>query len=137
PLLLGGSAPVVGVVLFIVANFAYQAALIYYDSTLKTVSRPETRGRLSGIGVGVGYGGTIFAGLFMLALGVGVDDRFLVAAILFALFAVPIFLFVKETGPIGRVSMADVTGSLTQLRTSVAHAREVPGLLRFLVGRFF
>ena len=126
-----------GVVLFVIANFAYQAALIYYDSTLKTVSRPETRGRLSGIGVGVGYGGTIFAGLFMLVLGVGVDDRFLVAAILFALFAVPIFVFVKETGPIGRVSMADVTGSLTQLRTSVAHAREVPGLLRFLIGRFF
>jgi UMF1 family MFS transporter len=126
-----------GVVLFVIANFAYQAALIYYDATLKTVSRPETRGRLSGIGVGIGYGGTIFAGLFMLVLGVGVDDRFLVAAILFALFAVPIFVFVKETGPIGRVSMADVTGSLTQLRTSVAHAREVPGLLRFLIGRFF
>ena len=41
-----------GVVLFVVANFAYQSALIYYDATLKTVSRPETRGRLSGIGVG-------------------------------------------------------------------------------------
>jgi MFS transporter, UMF1 family len=126
-----------GVVLFVIANFAYQAALIYYDATLKTVSRPETRGRLSGIGVGIGYAGTVFAGLFMLVLGIGVDDRFLAAAVLYALFAIPIFLFVKESGPIGRVTLADVTGSLTQLRTSVAHAREVPGLLRFLVGRFF
>jgi len=126
-----------GVVLFVIANFAYQAALIYYDATLKTVSRPETRGRLSGIGVGIGYGGTVFAGLFMLVLGIGVDDRFLAAAVLYALFAIPIFLFVHESGPIGRVTMADVAGSLTQLRTSVAHAREVPGLLRFLVGRFF
>jgi UMF1 family MFS transporter len=126
-----------GVILFIVANFAYQAALIYYDATLKTVSRPETRGRLSGIGVGIGYCGTIFAGLFMLAFGVPVEDRFFVAAVLFAIFAVPIFVFVKESGPIGRVTMADVVGSLAQLRTSVAHAREVPGLLRFLVGRFF
>ncbi len=32
--------PVLGVALFIVANFAYQAALIYYDATLKTVSTP-------------------------------------------------------------------------------------------------
>jgi MFS transporter, UMF1 family len=126
-----------GVVLFVIANFAYQAALIYYDATLKTVSRPETRGRLSGIGVGIGYAGTVFAGLFMLVLGIGVDDRFLAAAVLYALFAIPIFLFVKESGPIGRVTLADVTGSLTQLRTSVAHARDVPGLLRFLVGRFF
>jgi MFS transporter, UMF1 family len=134
---IGWSAPILGVVLFVIANFAYQAALIYYDATLKTVSRPETRGRLSGIGVGIGYGGTIFAGLFMLALGVGVDDRFLVAAILFAIFAVPIFLVVRESGPIGRVTVNDVFGSLAQCVTTVRHAREVPGLLRFLVARFF
>jgi MFS transporter, UMF1 family len=136
-LLIGGSAPVIGVALFIVANFAYQAALIYYDSTLKSVSRPETRGRLSGIGVAIGYGGTIFSGLVLLALGGKVEDRFLVAGALFAVFAVPIFIFVRESGPIGRVTVADVVGSLAQLRTSIGHAREVPGLLRFLVGRFF
>ena len=134
---IGSSPAPLGVVLFVVANFAYQSALIYYDATLKTVSKPETRGRLSGIGVGIGYCGTIFAGLFMLALGVRVEDRFLVAAALFAVFAIPIFLFVRESGPIVRISAGDVLGSLTQLRTSIAHAREVPGLLRFLVGRFF
>src|SRR5215212_9703393 len=101
---IGGSAPMLGVILFVIANFAYQAALIYYDASLKTVSRPETRGRLSGIGVGIGYAGTIFAGLFMLALGVSVDDRFLVAGVLFALFAIPIFVFVHESGPVGRIS---------------------------------
>jgi MFS transporter, UMF1 family len=134
---IGFSAPAVGVILFVVANFAYQAALIYYDATLKSVSKPETRGKLSGIGVGIGYGGTIFVGLFMYLLGIGVDDRFFVAAVLFALFALPIFLFVRESGPIGRVSMRDVLGSLTQVRASIEHAREVPGLLRFLVARFF
>ena len=134
---IGWSTPWLGVVLFIVANFAYQASLIYYDSTLKSISRPESRGRLSGIGVGVGYLGTIFSGLFLLALGVTVDNRFLVAGVLFGIFAIPIFVFVRESGPIGRVSKADVVGSLTQLRTTVRHAREVPGLLRFMVGRFF
>ena len=134
---IGYSTPVVGVLLFVVANFAYQAALIYYDATLKTVCGPKTRGRLSGIGVGVGYGGTIFVGLFMFLLGIGVDDRFLVAAVLYALFALPIFLFVKESGPVGRLTVRDVVGALGQLRTSVDHAREVPGLLRFLVARFF
>jgi len=134
---IGWSAPVLGVVLFVIANFAYQAALIYYDSTLKSVARPATRGRLSGLGVAVGYGGTIFAGLFLLILGVPVEGRFVVAGVLFALFAIPIFVFVRESGPIGRVTMADVTGSLGQLRLSIQHAREVPGLLRFLVARFF
>jgi len=134
---IGSSPAALGVVLFIVANFAYQAALIYYDATLKTVSKPETRGRLSGIGVGVGYAGTIFAGLFLLIFDVPVDARFFVAAVLFGLFAIPIFLFVRESGPVTRISARDVLGSLTQLRTSIAHAREVPGLGRFLVGRFF
>ena len=135
--LIGASAPLIGVILFVIANFAYQAALIYYDATLKSVSKPETRGRLSGIGVGIGYCGTIFAGLFLLAVGAPVEDRFVVAAALFAVFAIPIFLFIRETGSIARITASDVIGSLTQLRTSIAHAREVPGLLRFLVGRFF
>lgn len=134
---IGASSPVIGVVLFVIANFAYQAALIYYDATLKTVSKPGTRGRLSGIGVGIGYGGTIFAGLVMLIFGVSVDDRFLVAALLFAVFAIPIFMFVQESGTVGRVTMNDVFGSLAQCVTTVRHAREVPGLLRFLVARFF
>ena len=136
-LFIGWSPAALGVILFVVANFAYQAALIYYDATLKSVSRPATRGRLSGIGVGVGYLGTIFAGLFLLILGVPVENRFFVAGVLFAVFAIPIFVFVRESGPIGRVSLADVAGSLTQLRTSIGHARAVPGLLRFLVARFF
>ena len=134
---IGASAPVIGVILFVIANFAYQAALIYYDATLKAVGKPATRGRLSGIGVGIGYMGTIFSGLLLLVLDVPVEGRFLVAGLLFAFFAIPIFLAVRETGPIGRVSRGDVVGSLGQLRTSVQHAREVPKLLRFLVARFF
>ena len=33
--------------------------------------------------------------------------------------------------------MRDITGSFGQLRRSIAHAGEVPGLWRFLLGRFF
>lgn len=134
---IGFSPAVLGLALFTIANFAYQAALIYYDATLKTVSRPETRGRLSGIGVAIGYCGTIFVAGLLILLAVPVDGRFLVAAVLFAVFAVPIFLVVREEGSVARLTAADVTGSLGQLRTTIGHAREVPGLLRFLVARFF
>jgi UMF1 family MFS transporter len=135
--LIGGSAPALGVILFVIANFAYQAALIYYDSTLKSVCGPKTRGRMSGMGVGIGYMGSIFVGLVLTFLVVPVEQRFLVAAVLFAVFSIPIFLFVRESGPIARISVADVLGSLGQLRTSIAHTREVPNLRRFLVARFF
>ncbi|GAC1667533.1 MAG: MFS transporter [Candidatus Limnocylindrales bacterium] len=135
--LIGPSPAIIGLALFGVANFAYQAALIYYDATLKVVSWPETRGRLSGIGVAVGYLGTIFSGLLLILFDVPLEGRFLVAAILFAIFSVPIFVVVRETGSVGRISRSDVTGSWSQLRTTIEHARAVPGLGRFLLGRFF
>ena len=135
--LIGPSPAIIGLALFAVANFAYQAALIYYDATLKVVSWPETRGRLSGIGVAVGYLGTIFSGLLLILFDVPLEGRFLVAAILFAIFSVPIFVVVRETGSVGRISRSDVTASWSQLRTTIEHARAVPGLGRFLLGRFF
>ena len=130
-------APIVGLVLFIVANFAYQAALIYYDATLKSVSYPATRGKLSGLGTGIGYCGTIFIGL--LVAPIAVEDRFRVTAIMFLLFAIPIFLFVREPRISDQpaITGAEIRDAFGQLRRSIAHAREVPGLVRFLFGRFF
>ena len=132
-------APLLGLVLFIVANFAYQASLIYYDATLKSVSYPATRGKLSGIGTGIGYCGTVFVGLLIFLLDVPVPDRFRLSALLFLLFAIPIFIFVREPRIDDQppVTSAEIRDAIHQLRRSIAHARQVPGLLRFLVGRFF
>ena len=131
--------PIVGLLLFIVANFAYQAALIYYDATLKTVSLPASRGTLSGLGTAIGYCGTVTVGLLIFLLDVPVADRFRLAALLFLIFAIPIFAIVREPAGAsrGRLTVAEVVASFGQLRLSIAHAREVPGLGRFLVGRFF
>jgi MFS transporter, UMF1 family len=131
--------PLLGLVLFIVANFAYQAALIYYDATLRTVSFPATRGKLSGLGTAVGYCGTVFVGLLIFFLDVPVADRFRLTAFLFLVFAIPIFLAVREPRIPGAkaVTGADIRDAFGQLRRSIAHAREVPGLGRFLLGRFF
>jgi UMF1 family MFS transporter len=133
--------PQIGLALFILANFAYQAALIYYDATLKTVSYPETRGKLSGIGTAIGYCGTVFAGLLIFLLDIPVVDRFRLTAILFLVFAIPIFLVVRErrspTEARIPLTVRNVVASFGQLRESIAHARAVPGLGRFLLGRFF
>jgi UMF1 family MFS transporter len=126
-----------GLILFIVANFAYQASLIYYDATLRTVSKSKTRGTLSGIGVAIGYMGTIVVGLAIFFLDVPVEDRFRLSAVMFAFFAIPIFLFVKETATGEKLTRSEVTGSFGQLFRTIEHARGVPGLGRFLLGRFF
>jgi UMF1 family MFS transporter len=131
-----------GLLLFALANFAYQAALIYYDALLPDVARGETLGRLSGVGVGLGYLGTIVSGL-LYRLTIDTDDRstpasFLLVGSLFALFAIPLFVRVRERGKTGApFRVMDAVLSWSQVRTSLATARETPGLLRFIVGRFF
>jgi UMF1 family MFS transporter len=132
-----------GLLAFAIANFAYQAALIYYDAILPDVARPEKRGRLSGIGVGLGYLGTIVSGLL---LRFTTDDEglitaasFLLVASLFAVFAIPIFLVVRERAKLDPAPfrVADALRSWGQLRVTWQHAGEQPGLRRFIVGRFF
>ena len=106
----------------------------------RSVSYPATRGKLSGLGTGIGYCGTVFVGLLIFFLDVPVDDRFRLTALLFRVFAIPIFLFVREPRVAGQPRpspAAEIRDSFGQLRRSIAHAREVPGLGRFLVGRFF
>jgi UMF1 family MFS transporter len=133
-----------GLVAFALANFAYQAALIYYDAILPDVARPVTRGRLSGIGVALGYCGTLLVGVLLLA-GISTDpdgrstpSTFVLVGGLFLLFAGPLFLAVRESSRArGRFSALDAARSWTQLGQTVRHARQSPGLLRFIVARFF
>jgi UMF1 family MFS transporter len=132
-----------GLVAFALANFAYQGALIYYDAILPDVARPIARGRLSGIGVALGYCGTLLVGVLLL-LGITIEDdrstpsTFILVGVLFLLFAAPLFLLVREESRTrGRFSALDAARSWTQLGATVRHARETPGLLRFIIARFF
>ena len=86
---------------FIIANYFYQAGLIFYDSTLATISTPGNRGRIGGIGIGIGYVGSavgVAAGYLLIEmLGFPFTTIFQATAMLFFIFAIPCFIFVKET----------------------------------------
>jgi UMF1 family MFS transporter len=132
----------IGLLAFAIANFAYQAALIYYDALLPDIARTETRGRLSGIGVALGYLGTIVSGLLLRfttdAEGLITPASFVLVAALFGLFAIPIFTLVRERQTVRRPFVAaDALRSWNQLLITWRHAAEYPGLRRFIVGRFF
>jgi MFS transporter, UMF1 family len=124
---------------FVIANIAYQAGLQFYDAMLPEVSTEENRGKIGGIGVGVGYLGSFVA----VGLGFAIKDDpsllFTALAGVFLVFALPCFLFVKERGnphptPFSARAVIDATReTIRTLRTS----DEFPGLARFLVGRVF
>jgi UMF1 family MFS transporter len=127
--------------LFVVSNIAYQAGLQFYDALLPEVSTEENRGKIGGIGVGIGYLGSYVA----IALGfTSLKDTnsswvFTVIALLFLAFALPAFFFVKERGN-PRPQPFDLGMAVESTRETVRTLRsskQYPGLLRFLIGRMF
>jgi MFS transporter, UMF1 family len=150
-------------VAFVVANYAYQAAQPFYNAMLPDLVPPEERGRLSGIGTAVGYVGTI-VGLLLVApffsgalplLGAlpeavlsllhaivpfsshaGRVSTFVPTALLFLVFAIPLFVFCRDHHPrpertaiAWRTAFADVGHTLRD-------ARRYPGALAFIVASF-
>jgi MFS transporter, UMF1 family len=130
-------------VCFVIANVAYQAGLQFYDAMLPEVSHEGNRGKISGIGVGVGYLGSYIAvGLGMDAVFGSSDKAFLftMIAVFFLLFALPCFIFVKERGnphPREVFSLAMLRESTAETLRTIRSGSQYPGLVRFLVGRIF
>ena len=139
--LIGAGPFTVSIVLFVVANAAYQAGIQFYDSLLPEVSHPGNRGRISGIGVGVGYMGSYVAVGTGLLVSLDNPSRlFGILAAAFLLFALPCLFLVKERGnpsprPIFNWAvLRDSTGETLRTMRSTQH---YPGLARFLIGRVF
>ncbi|MBA3970299.1 MAG: MFS transporter, partial [Gemmatimonadetes bacterium] len=127
-------------IFFVIANIAYQAGLQFYDALLPEVSTDANRGRIGGIGVGVGYLGSYIAVGLGLILGTGDKSLlFTLIAISFLAFALPCFLFVRERGnPNPRpINLRTVRESLAETIRTLREGERYPGLLRFLVGRIF
>ena len=131
--------------LFVLANGGYQAGVQFYDSLLPEVTTEKNRGRISGLGIGLGYVGSYIA----IGLGVvlGASDSnfpftkyFTIVAILFFGLAIPCFVFVRERGnPLPRpiFTPAAIRESVAQTIDTLKSGQHYPGLLRFLLGRAF
>ena len=142
-LLLGITGIFIALLIFIVANVFYQSGLIFYDSLLPVVSTKENRGRVGGIGVGVGYMGS-FIGVLMglIVLESNPDAKplvFKLTAVLFLLFAIPCFLWVREKPRAGSVVLGrEAAGrALQDIRKTLVRLGKLPNLRRFLIGRVF
>lgn len=137
---LGSVGVVASLALYSVALVAFNLAGVSYDALLPDVAAPGDIGRVSGIGVGVGYLGSLIAvGLGFLVDGAGwpLERVFPLIAVGFLVFATPSFFLVVERPREPR------PGPPPSLRSAVRHlveswgrARAVPGVARFLVGRF-
>jgi len=126
-----------GIVLFCLAMFSYQASLVYYDATLQLVSLPENRGRIASLSTGVGYMGTVFVAALIILTGMSVEQTFVVAPLLFLGISLPLFIMLKDDPSLRRTEAHPLGAAWSQTVRTVRSLGEFPGLGRFLAARFF
>jgi len=127
----------VGIALFCVAMFSYQASLIYYDATLQLVSTPANRGRIASLSTGVGYMGTVFIAVLLLLTDLSVEMTFVVAPLLFLVISAPMFLLLKDDPALRKTDRDPLGAAWSQTWRTIRSLDQYPGLGRFLASRFF
>ncbi len=125
--------------LFALANLCYQLGGVIYNSLLRHVSASGTLGRTSGLGVSLGYLGSILGLLLVKPFmeSGGKQATFAPTAALFLLFALPAFIFIKDL-PHPRIPKIELKAKSTFLRLlrSLAQIRRDQSLSRFLISLF-
>ena len=137
-------------ILFIIANFSYEAGMPFYNSLLYSVADGVQARFVSGIGVALGYIGSIVGMLMVMPFvtgaifsldipfidGSGKSGAFLPTAVLFLLLAIPTFIWVKErrTHAPERVS---VRQAYREVWEGLRNTRRYPGVLRYLIADYF
>jgi UMF1 family MFS transporter len=126
----------VGILLFIIANYCYQSALVFYNGMLPNVARRSSVGIVSGYGVSLGYLGSI-VGLLIVEPFVtngGRSAAFLPTGILFLIFAIPCFLFVKDANQ--NIFPVNIEKVFSTLKKTITNTSDNKILLNFFVVHF-
>lgn len=117
-----------GVILLAAGNVFAEIAAVSYNSMLNQVSTPATRGRVSGLGWGLGYIGGIFALVVVVfgfvqgdwfglgdTPGIGIRAAAVMCAVWTMIFTIPMWLFVPEnvvSNPEPKIGIVDSYKSL-------------------------
>lgn len=138
--LLGINIPT-SVVFLGIALVAVNIGSVVYDALLIDVSTDANRGLISGRGVGIGYFGSylgLLIGVVTLdVLGWGYPATFRALAFGFLVFALPAFFFIEERRGHTEDPLPRLIDVPRRIVFSWRLAARYPGVVRFLVGRFF
>lgn len=145
PLVARGDWPF-AIALFVVASIGFSAANIFYDALIVEVARDEHLHYVSALGFSLGYlgGGLLFALNVMMTLWpqrFGLSDSaqavrvsFVLVAAWWALFTIPLFMFVTETrSPQPTSGRAAVAAGLHQLADTFRQLRRLRAVWLFLL----
>ncbi|HEX6996927.1 MAG TPA: MFS transporter [Gammaproteobacteria bacterium] len=137
-------------VLFVIANVAYELGTVFYNAFLPDIAPPGRVGTVSGWAWGLGY----FGGLLALAValvafvqpetpwfgfskedGENIRATNLLVAAWFLVFSLPLFLWVPESQRRSPVSGGVVRDAFAQLKRTFTEVRKYRQVVRFLIAR--
>jgi UMF1 family MFS transporter len=134
-----------GMILFILANIGFEGGIVFYDAFLPTLTTERSYGRVSGYGFAMGYVGSLTTLLIAMPLYAdgfvpsnlpNVKLSFLVAAVIFLLFASPLFLFFRDHKKTFEKKASYVRAGFTRVRETIRHMKNYKQVARFMVAFF-
>ncbi len=143
-LLLGNGGLLISLGLFAIALCSMELGTVFYNSLLTEVSMQTNRGTIAGLGIGIGYAGAFIAvGVALLFTQLFTEPRsylltFRVDAVLFLLFALPIFFFLRErrSEVLSSTLLSKTAQAFRQLGNDLRSLHRFLGLRQFFMARF-
>lgn len=160
---LAGLPAVAVLTAFIVANWAYQGAMPFYNAMMFELVPPDELGRISGAGTALGYVGSIVGVLLVspffngampvvgeLSSGIidflrsivpftshaGRVSTFVPTALLFLLFSLPLFVFCRDHNVRSGRKTIPWREAFQGVIQTLHDSKKYPGALRFLLASF-
>lgn len=134
------------ILIYVLANVGFSGGNIFYDALITTITSKDRMDFVSALGYSSGYlgGGILFALNVWMTLnpkifgfadpGEAVKFSFLTVGVWWAVFSLPIFLFVREPGPEEETSeIKSVRAGFEQLKETFQEIRHLKTIFLFLV----
>ncbi|MAP02741.1 MAG: MFS transporter [Candidatus Marinimicrobia bacterium] len=136
----------IAAVFYVVASVGFMSANIFYDSLLPSVASKQKRDFVSSLGYSLGYigGGILFlvnVAMYLKPQFFGIADApsaiklsFLTVAVWWAIFTLPILIFVKEKAPVNDIGIIkSISAGWIQLLSTLKRIRELKVVTTFLI----
>jgi UMF1 family MFS transporter len=134
----GEGSVILGITLFVLANIGFEAGLVFYDSFLPEITEPKNFGRVSGYGFAMGYLGSLatLAIIFTFIQAEMIRESFPVAALFFLIFAIPLFIYLKDNRKRKSESVSYFKIGISRVWNTISHLKHYKNLATFLLAYF-
>lgn len=140
-----GGMLLAGMLLLILANVGFEAGLVFYDAFLPEITTERSYGRVSGYGYAMGYVGSLVTLLAVFPLYQGGFDAanlaqvrmsFLIGALFFFLFSLPLFALVPDRQQRSAAAGRILTVGFQRVRSTIRDIGRYRNIVRFLLAYF-